>query len=110
MQFIRLRFGLGGNGCLDGGGTDVNWVLNSLQLKVNSSSALHNLELNELNEFGSNSNVSIIDMTGKIIREEKLGNQKYYNLINQKDIAKGIYLLKINDSNKSKVIKVVKSK
>jgi fibronectin type 3 domain-containing protein len=93
----------------DGGGTDVNWVLNSLQLKVNSLSAIHNLELNELNEFGSNSNVSIIDMTGKIIREEKLGNQKYYNLINQKNIAKGIYLLKINDSNKSKVIKVVKA-
>ncbi len=90
----------------DGGGTDVNWVLNSLQLKTNSLSATQDVELNK---FSPNAEVLIIDLTGKIISNTKLGQSGICNLVKEQNIAKGIYLLKINDAVKSKVMKVVKA-
>jgi hypothetical protein len=53
--------------------------------------------------------ISIIDMSGKVIKEIRIRSDKTSHVINLGNYANGIYLLRISDGTKAKAIRFVKS-
>lgn len=90
----------------DGGGSDVNWVLNSLKLEQTLLSAVNDISEEDLER---NATISIYDITGKMISEEKHSGRVFYNVFKNSNFKSGMYILKIKGTQNSKTIKYIKS-
>lgn len=90
----------------DGGGTDANWVVNSLLLLETIPESTDSKEVSDVDL--SRALMSVFDMNGKQIFQQKLDGQYYQTVLNNQHMLPGIYVVKLATSQTKLCIKYYK--
>lgn len=85
---------------------DPNWVVNSVRIKEKTGSGVGGLSIGYFNNPATI--VTVYDLAGKQIFCEQLSNRKINQILNEKDIPSGVYLIGYHLNNESKVLKYIK--
>ena len=88
----------------DNGGSDANWVVNSLEIRGITNSLIDdNLEC-FINE---NTLIKVYDSSGRLILNEKLMNRNYSQLLKSTLKKKAVYMVAFDNHSDRKMIKIV---
>lgn len=89
-------------------GTDPNWVVNSLRLVKTGTGPVGLDRVLGIEEFQDpDTSVTIFDMSGKIILERKMGENKLNSFLSEENFLNGTYLIRMNLKGKQKTMKCV---
>ncbi|MFT3740752.1 MAG: BNR-4 repeat-containing protein [Breznakibacter sp.] len=94
-DFLELTFS-------DGGGSDANWVINSLKIEAQTVTALPKTESSPIPSAGT---MRVYDMSGRMIWTENLNGTPYLYLLANRRLRQGVYLVKIAYANQTESIK-----
>lgn len=90
----------------DGGGSDANWVVNSILLEKQLSNGI----APSLPSFDNpETSVVVYNIWGKIVLQEKLGNRKINEIFESKNLVGGVYIVSYSLGNEKKNIKYLHS-
>ena len=88
----------------DNGGSDANWVVNSLEIRGITNSLIDdNLEC-FINE---NTLIKVYDSSGRLILNEKLMNRNYSQLLKSTLKKKAVYMVALDNQDNKRIIKFV---
>lgn len=86
----------------DGGGSDANWVVNSLDIESLNTEILGVTDVNT-----SESRFAVYDFTGKLIQSFNTNSRDFNQLIARLNVHPGFYLIRIANSQSNQIRKVV---
>lgn len=86
----------------DAGGTDVNWVLNSLSIKRVTGNSIENQSVVPFSI--TNVDMSVYDLKGRLILQHNVTGETCFDLLNRK-MEKGIYIVQLLTPNSKSVFK-----
>jgi len=87
----------------DAGGTDVNWVVNSIEISEIIIDSSH--ELKEEPGFSAFSLMNIYEISGRKIFSQKIEGKDYRRVINSLMLSRGVYLVTLANKNRIETIK-----
>lgn len=90
----------------DGGGSDANWVVNSIMIEKEELSGIESSASSSLLNDPKTS-VRIYDLWGKLILEKNLGNRNIHQLFNSLNLVEGVYITSLRLSNQSETLKYI---
>jgi hypothetical protein len=86
-----------------------NSISEELNFQLFPNPSTGNFRINFNNDIDKNKNISILDVTGKLILEKNSINQKATE-INANDLTNGIYFVKVTSNEKITINKVILQK
>jgi len=114
-QYITTKFNVTiDNGILeltffDDGGSDDNWVVNSIRIGISEKEEPINIEtLKDTDKIGRYASFQIVDITGKIICRDKWSSKEDFYRLFYHDLPNGIYLLNISNEGINNTVKFIK--
>jgi len=88
----------------DGGGSDANWVVNSLIIEKQNVSGIDSSLSSSLLD-NKETIVTIYDIWGRLSLMEKLGNRNLYEIFNSRNLTGGVYVVYLNLNDKVETLK-----
>lgn len=95
-NFLEFRFE-------DGGGTDLNWVVNSISLSCLIVDTSEKISIPE--SFGRSSKLTIYEPSGRRIFSGDLDTKQFPTFIQNLQLPRGLYLVQIKSGKNVKIIK-----
>lgn len=87
----------------DGGGSDVNWVVNSLKI----TSLTNLIKDKKIADFAHQAvSMTVFDLSGKKILSEKLNEKSYTDILKAAVKSKGVYLIRFENGTDYKNVKI----
>lgn len=86
----------------DGGGSDANWVINSLKIEAQTVTSVPATELLSVPNLGL---MRVYDVQGRLLATEQLNGTPYIVALGHRRLPQGIYLVTIEHGNQTKRLK-----
>lgn len=88
----------------DNGGSDANWVINSLALTMTTEN-----NIPDSFDFSDNSvQMIVFDISGRVLSTQKLNGRSYYQVFKNMSLPQGVYLIQLQSKSAFKRLKMPK--